>query len=252
MKSATGSIAGAALAGVLAAAPALAETQTETIVAEQRTSISLRVSPAAAQAFLPAGWTPNASAEGPNLTLVFMDRKLALTPDGKPLQSGVNRVLVLVIPAKSLATGETRSMIVGGYSADPLGVPGAYKVYAPGALTITRTERSDLVAMTTTVEEHWAAKGADGATVALDLAFTRGVPNLASFEQKNYSGAEPDFYRIYRGQQASEVLRGGAVDHVQSVTLKVSGGKLGAAINGTEKIVSISSAPFYSRKTYLP
>jgi hypothetical protein len=236
---------------LLAATPALSETQTENIVAEQRTSVSLRVSPEAAQAFMPKGWTPNS----PTLSVIFMDRTLELTPDGKPLQAGVNRMLVLAMAGKNIATGEIRSMIVGGYSADPLGTPGAYKVYRPGAVTVERTEHKDVVGgkLQTAVEEHWSARGTDGAAVDLTLAFTRGVPKLTPFEQKNYSAAEPDFYRIYRGQQAAETLRNGAgVNQVRSITLKASGGILGKAIDGSEQIVSVSNAPFYNRLTFLP
>lgn len=246
--------AGLAAAGLAVASPVLSETQTENVVAEQRTSVALHVAPEAAQAFLPQGWVLNTPA-GPNLTIIFMDRKLALTPDGKPLQAGVNRLMVLAVSAKNSATGQVRSMIVGGMSTDPLGTPGAYKVYRPGAVSLTRTEHSDVKAgrQETTVEEHWSAKGADGSSVTLDLAFARGVPTLTAFEQKNYSGAEPEFYRTYRGQQASEVLRNASgVDHVRSVTLTATGGAIGKAVNGTEQIVSISQAPFYSRLTFVP
>lgn len=255
MKDLTKAAAGLTLAAALAAGPARAETQTEHVVAEQRVSVSVRVSPEAAQAFMPKGWVPNASAAGPTLSLIFMDRALALTPEGKPLQSGVNRLLVLSMAGKNLATGEVRGLIVGGYSADPLGTPGAYKVYGPGVVGVTRTEHSQVKAgrIETDVDEHWSAQGADGATVELTLSYVRGLPTFSAFEQKIYSGADPDFYRIYRGQQASDVLRGpGGVDQVRAVSLKASGGKLGKALEGTPQILSITAAPFYSRKTYLP
>lgn len=246
---------GLAVAGMLATAPAWADTQTETIVAEQRTSVSVRIKPEAAQGFLPAGWAPNAAAAGPTLSLIFMDRKLQLAPDGKPLQSGVNRLLVLAMSAKNVATGEVRSMIVGGYSTDPLGSPGGYKVYAPGVVALTRDETSEVRdgQPQTRVRERWTARGADGATVDFEVAFMRGVPTLTPFEQKNYSGKEPDFYRLYRGQQATDVLRNASgVNRVQSVSLKASGGVLGRAVDGSEQIVSISNAPFYTRQTFVP
>jgi hypothetical protein len=237
-----------AIAAILAATPALAETQTENIVAEQRTMVSLRAEPAAVQAFLPAGWTLAAAAGSPNLTLVFMDRALQLTPDGKVLNAGATRQLTFVVAGKN-AAGQTRTFIVGGYTADPQGAPGAYKVYGAATIALTRTERVDAGA---TVEEHWVAKGADGSTVSLDLAFTRGVPTFSSSEIREYSAADPEFYRIYRLRQASEPLRNATVDHVKSVSLKASGGKIGAAIDGKQQIVSISQAPFYSRLTFVP
>ena len=80
---------------------ASAETQTENVVAEQRTYVYLQVAPGKAQAFLPSGWKVNPAAAGAtkdsNLTILFLDRKLALTPDGKPLQSGTNRLLVVIV-----------------------------------------------------------------------------------------------------------------------------------------------------------
>jgi hypothetical protein len=203
---------------------------------------------------MPAGWVPNPSATGPNLTLIFMDRPVQLTPDGKPLGSGVNRTLVLSATGRNSTTGETKGLIVGEFSADPLGVPGGYKVYRQGMINLTRSQRSDLKdgRLETVVEERWAARGADGSTVALDLTFTRGTPELRSFEQKVYSGADPNFYRIYKGAQASEVLRNATVNKVQSVSLKASGARLGRAIDGTEQILSISWSPFYTRQTYVP
>ena len=237
-----------ALTALIAATPALAETQTENIVAEQRTMLSLRAEPAAVQAFLPAGWTLAAAAGSPNLTLVFMDRALQLTPDGKVLNAGATRQLTFVVAGKN-AAGQTRTFIVGGFTADPLGAPGAYKVYQPASIALTRTNKADAE---TTAEEHWTVKGADGATVSLDLAYTRGVPTFSSSEIKEYSAADPEFYRIYRLRQAAEPLKNATLDHVKSVSLKASGGRLGAALNGSETIASISQAPFYSRLTFLP
>jgi len=242
-------------ASLLAATPALSETQTENIVLEQRTSVSVQISPDAAQAFMPKGWVANAApGAGPTLTLIFMDRDLQLLPDGKPMNAGVNRLLILAMAGKNAATGEVRSMIVGGYSADPAYAPGAYKVNRPGDVAVTRTDHKAVAAgkFDSRIEEHWTVKGVDGGTVAFDLAWTRGVPTLRPFEQKNYSGALPDFYRIYRGRQASEVLRDGTVNHVTSVMLKATGGLLGKAVDGTEKITTISNAPYYSRLTFLP
>lgn len=236
---------GLALAGALAAGPVMSQTHTETIVAEQRMSVSVRISPEAAQAFMPAGWTP----ASPSLSVIFMDRTLQLTPDGRPLGAGTNQLLVLVMGARN-AAGETRSMVVGGYSSDPSGAPGAYKTYRQGAVSVARREQKGPDGIR--VEEQWSARGEDG-DLTLDLAYTRGVASLSPLNLKVYSGAEPDFYRNYRGQQASEVLRGGSSpDRIQSVRLTASGGRLGRAIDGSEQIVSITSTPFYTRQTFVP
>ena len=237
--------------------PARAETQTENVVAEQRTYVFLQVAANAAQAFLPQGWTPNPAAMGPtkdaNLVLVWIDRKLALTPDGRPLQSGTNRLLVLLVPARNSQTGEAANMVVSGYSMDPQGAPGAYKAYGAGTVTVDRAEKSQ--GPGSTVEETWTARGPDGNTVNLRVAFTRGVPAMSSFDLKIYSAAEPSFYRIYRGEQVADIVRSvnTGVDRVQAIELKVTGsGKLATAVNGSEKIIAVNTMPFYRRLTFLP
>ena len=236
---------------------ARAETHTENIVAEQRTYVFLQVAQNAAQAFLPQGWTPNPAAMGPtkdaNLVLVWIDRKLGLTPDGKPLQSGTNRLLVLLAPVKS-PKGDAVNMVVGGYSMDPAGAPGAYKVYGAGPVTVDRDEKSN-GKPDSTVEETWAAKGPDGTSVNLHVVFTRGVPAASTFDLRIFSAADPAFYRMYRGEQVVDTVRSvnTGVNRVSAVELKVTGsGKLATAVNGTEKIIAINAMPFYRRNTFLP
>lgn len=236
---------------------AFAETHTENVVAEQRTYVFLQVAASAAQAFLPQGWTLNPAAAGPtkdaNLVLVWIDRKLALTPDGKPLQSGTNRLLVLLAPVKS-PQGDAVNMVVGGYSMDPAGAPGAYKVYGAGPVTVDRVEKSN-GKLESTVEETWAARGPDGTGANLHVVFTRGVPVASSFDLRIFSAADPAFYRMYRGDQVVDVVRSvnTGVNRVQTVELKVSGsGRLANAINGSEKIIAINSMPLYRRNTFLP
>jgi len=240
------------------ALPAQAETQTENIVAEMRTYLYLQLASDAAQSFLPSGWTLSPVATGAakdaNFVVLFIDRKLALTPDGKPLQAGVNRLLVVIVPSKNVKTGEVANMIVGGYSADPGGVPGAYKVYGPGAVTVDRTEQG-AGKLESKVTESWVAKGQDGNELDLRINFVRGVPSLSTFDVHNFSAADPTFYRIYRGEQVVDVLRSvnTGVNRVQMVELKASGsGKLAKAINGSEKIIAINALPFYRRLTFLP
>ena len=230
---------------------ARAETHTENVVAEQRTYVFLQVAQQAAQAFIPQGWSLNPAAMGPtkdaNLVLVWIDRKLGLTPDGKPLQSGTNRLLVVLAPVKS-PTGDAVNMVVGGYSTDPAGAPGAYKLYGAGPVTVDRIEKNN-------VEETWAAKGPDGTSVNLHVVFTRGVPTASNFDLRIFSAAEPSFYRIYRGEQVVDTVRSvnTGVNRVSAVELKVTGtGKLATAVNGTEKIIAINAMPLYRRNTYLP
>lgn len=241
------------VAGLQGAPAATAETQTESIISEQRTSLSVRITPEAAKALLPAGWESAAAPSAPNLSLIFMDRKLALEPGGGLLMAGVNRLLVLSMSARNPATGEVRSMIVGGYSADPAGSPGAYGVYGTGSVDVVRTERVSGM-QSDRVEENWTVKASDGGVLKVRLSFVRSAPKMGSFELKIHSAARPDFYRIYRGRQASDTLRSlaGGDDRISSVSLKASGGKLGDMLKGAGPVLAASNAPFYARDTFLP
>lgn len=243
------------MTGLLAAAtlgvtPALGQTHTETIVQEQRLSLSVSVSPEAAAAFLPQGWTP----VGSNLSVIFMDRSLQFTPDGGPLGVGANEMLVLVMTARN-AQGAVHAMVVGGYSADPAQAPGAYGVYQTGDVGVTRTEHKTVAAdhVETRVDEHWTVQGDDGVKLDLEIAYTRGIPTLRPLDIQVYSGAHPDFHRNYRGQQADEtLLNDSGVNRVQSVTLTASGGRLGQAIGPAAQITSITVTPYYTRQTFVP
>jgi len=66
--------------------------------------------------------------------------------------------------------------------------------------------------------------------------------------------AKPDFYRIYRVEQATDVLRSTAtgVDRIMKLSFKASGDKFGQLFDGTEQLISVVSIPYYSRQTSLP
>ena len=69
-----------------------------------------------------------------------------------------------------------------------------------------------------------------------------------------HSGVKPDFYRIYRIEQAADVVRSTATstDRAQKYAFKATGAKLSPLFNGSEQLVSITSLPFYTRQVSLP
>lgn len=239
---------------VLAAAPALAETQLENIVAERRITVGVQAKPEAVQRMLPNGWIPNAQASGANLTIIFIDRALTLAPDGKALNAGTNRAVTLVVGARNSQTGETRSMIVGGYTADLLSVPGVYKVARAADVDLTRRETkfSKGGKLAALVEEHWSVMGSDAGSVRFDVSYVSGVPIASRYEETNYSGADPNLGLIQRTYAAAETLRSATVDQLKSIRLKAFRGQLGGAVDGSERIVTVAATPFYSRLTLRP
>src|SRR5256885_183706 len=69
-----------------------------------------------------------------------------------------------------------------------------------------------------------------------------------------HSACPPDFYRIYRVDQAADVVRSTATgtDRVQKVSFKVVGQPLTQLFDGTEQLISITSIPLYTRQLFLP
>jgi len=131
------------------------------------------------------------------------------------------------------------------------GAPGAYGVYLPATVNLERRQRVDGDGKTL-IEERWSAKGPDGHWIEAELQFTRGPTVRAKSESKAYSGARPDFYRIYRAETVSDLVRGANGTDVSAVSVSVGGQKYAPLLGGPQKIVSVSSVPSFVRAIYLP
>ena len=219
-----------------------------------RTTIAFKVSDAAAQRLLPEGWEVSSPTVGPskgfNVAVVLIDSVSATDAEGKP--TAPFRGGVLVIPARKKGTEAAFSMVVYGIVV-PEVAPGAYGVYVPGQSAIERRVRSgaDGKAMT---DESWAFKTADGNAIDAQIQYAPGATAKAKLEAKVYSGAKPDFFRIYRFEQVTDVARSAAtgVDRIVKVSFKAVGPKLAQLFDGSEQLISITSIPSYSRIVFLP
>jgi hypothetical protein len=163
----------------------------------------------------------------------------------------VNRLAVLVVPGKNETTGAAGPVIVGGFSADPKGAPGAYRVFGPATVTVDRVIKAG---QPDVVQEAWRIETSGGDRFDLRMAYKRDVPVFTKFEQKVYSGADPSFYRIYRGDQGADVIRSTAtgVDRASQFELEAAGPQLGKLLDGSHEVVSASSLIWYRRTTSLP
>ena len=104
-----------------------------------------------------------------------------------------------------------------------------------------------------TVEESWQFKG-DGDTILLQLEYVGGVPVRSKLEVTPHSAVKPDFYRIYRFEQAADVVRSTVTgtDRALKYAFNAMGAKLSPLFDGSEQLISITSVPFYSRQIFLP
>jgi len=242
------------LALAVAARGASAAEKLVGIYGEQRTVVSFKVPDATAQKLLPEGWQASPATAGPskeaNLNVVFVDVLTIQNPDGTPGET--YRYAVLTVPAKKKGMDAAVPMVVTGLSTPP-NVPGAYGNYALANATVDRHVHID-PAGTSNIEESWEFKDDDGAAIQLELQFVRGVAARSKAELMPHSGIKPDFYQIYRIEQAADVVRSTAtgVDRAQKYAFKAAGTKLSLLFDGSERLISITSLPFYARQVFLP
>jgi hypothetical protein len=221
---------------------------------EERTVLAFKVPETAAQKLLPEGWQVSPPSTGPskdaNLNVVFVDVLTVQNPDGTPGET--IRVVALVVPAKK-GTDAVVPMVVGGFASIPAYVPGPYSTFALASATVDRHIHTDPTGKTN-IEESWEFKGDGGNAIGLQLQYDRGVASRSKAEVMPHSGVKPDFYRIYRIEQAADVVRSTATstDRAQKYAFKATGAKLSPLFNGSEQLVSITSLPFYTRQVSLP
>src|SRR5580658_5177846 len=134
---------------LLAAAFYLLPVHAETMVefsSETRFQLDLKVPDAALAAYLPAGFTSNAAAQGAakdcNLRAVFIDRVTVNGPDGRPIGKGSNRLVYLVAPVKD-PTGANVQMVIAGLTEDPADAPGPFGNYLQASTHAMQRSTSD-------------------------------------------------------------------------------------------------------------
>ncbi len=238
----------------LFAATAVAQEKHVVTDASVRTLLNFKAPDGAVQKLLPAGWQVDAPTSGPNaganLRITFIDGVWSHDPQGKP-QPATGRNITIGVPVK-MQGSETRGvMIFGGFTTGA--APGVYSVFAKSSVTSQRAFRTGADGVAT-VEEAWDAKSDAGDAVQFQLHYVRGVAAAEKVDVRVYSGAKPEFYRIYRYTQAADMVRGAgaAAERVKSFTFKATGPKLAPLFDGTEQLISITALPYYSRQVFLP
>lgn len=250
-------LAGAAVLSLIAAAahPALAQEKLVGTFGEVRTVLSFKVADTALQKFVPAGWQSSPFGAGPskgaNVSLVLLDMLTNQGPDGKP--EDTSRVAVLVFPAKKTGTEVTVPMVFAGFASSATGVPGAYGAYERAKATVVRNTHTDPEGKSS-ADESWDFSADDNSGISVQLQFVHAPTARTKLESRVYSAKMPDFYRIYRIEQALDVVRSSeaGVDRVQKVAFKIKGANIAPLFDGSEKLVSIVSIPWYTRQVSLP
>ena len=82
----------------------------------------------------------------------------------------------------------------------------------------------------------------------------RGTPSRVKGEAKPRSGSDPTVWRIYRFEQGVDVVKSipAGIDRVQSYHFRVAVPELAKLFDGSEKLISITVIPWYTRQAFLP
>lgn len=243
----------AAPAGLMAALPAMAETHVE-VANHTRTILWFQADEAKVNAVLPDGWTiasPAAGATaGGNAIILLIDALMSANAEGQAAANGAtNRLAVLAVPVTHDATGAAQTMIVGGYVNDPAGSPAYYQNYQAGSVGLERTLSGG---DTVEISESWSVSGPDGASLEIDLEWTRGTPSLARFDQVMVSATNPERVRFYRGHQGVDAIYSVPANISRAqVDYSVSGGLFGEVLDDAT-LIGVINLPWYYRDTFLP
>jgi len=241
---------------VLAVSPAVAQDKEKLSATDlsARTVLAFKALDATVQKLLPAGFELNAPTAGPskgsNFGITLIDYLVAHDPEGKPVRS--HTTVAMNIPAKRTAAGEAVGLVFGGLIGQAA-VPGPYGVFGAATITVDRRSHTDADGKSI-IDETWEAKADDGSVLEIALQFARGMPVRGKVEAKLHSGGKPEFYRVYKFEQAADVARSTAtgIDRVSKFTIKATGPRFAPLFNGSEQLISITSVPSYARSIYVP
>ena len=254
----TRAMAGAAFAaGIAAAIPAAAETLLEQ-GPEHRYQLDFHVPDAALQKMLPQGWVPAIATAGPakdaNLRMIFIDRVGILGPDGKPLGRGTARLAYLAVPVKQTSGEATGQMIIAGLTDNAADAPGAFGVYQY-APTAKMTRSMSASAGAPLAEEDWEFASASGERMQVHVKYERAAAAKGGGEVKFFNPSDPSKYQIFKTEQGTDITRNVTTnppDRVKEFSYRASGGRIAALFDGTEKVLSWDSQPWYNRSVIAP
>ena len=160
---------------------------------------------------------------------------------------------MFAVPAKHTQTSEMATVNSGGFTADVQNVPGPYKTY--GHATIRREQAYKGANIEAGVsDDFWEVRDARGGIIELRVQYQSALPSRAKSEQKIYSAVEPGFFRIYRTDTATDIVKSvpAGIDRVKNYQFRVAVPELSKLFDGTEQLVAVGVVPLYVRQIFLP
>jgi hypothetical protein len=166
---------------------------------------------------------------------------------------GVGRLAVFAVPAKNTQTGEMATVVIGGLVSNPLNIPGPYKNFVQATLRREQTYKGANIEAGL-VEDFWEVRDTRGRSMDLRVQYQRALPSRDKLEMKVYSAVEPSFFRIYRIDAATDIVKSipAGIDRVQNYQLRVTVSELSKLFDGSEQLVGIAVCPMFLRQVFLP
>ena len=241
----------------LISAAALAQTVLEQ-AAEHRLQLDFRVNDTALAKMLPAGWEAVIATAGPakdcNVRMIFIDRMGIIGRDGKPAARPTGRLVYLAIPVKKTGTDVAGQIIIHGLVDQAADAPGDFGVYQH-ATTAKMLRTSSAAGAAMMGAESWEFAAASGERIEVQIEYERGPLVKGTPEVKFFYANDPSKYLTFKVDQGIDIMRNVTTnppDRVKKFSYKAGGGKIAALFDGSERLVSWDSFPWYVRSVIAP
>lgn len=222
---------------------------------DSRVVLAFKVNDQAAQAMIPEGWKLLTLSKGPlagaNLLVAFIDRHLALGPDGKPITPYSGKSLALLNYGVKKGVKGARMYVTRVYETPPVASDYGNGVQADFSHSASLESRID---GTRVSKASWNIKPKTGGEISFNLSYITGMPGWKPAEATPYSSVNPDFHRIYRYEQLADLAMSNAIGRELNgdVSFQTSIPELAGMFDGGEKLVGVLSIPVYIRSVSLP
>jgi hypothetical protein len=207
------------------------------------------------QALLPDGWTsvpiPGGPLQGANILFVFIDTLLQRDPEGEALAPSTRRAVALAGLGKQADGDEVRLYVMRIYTTTPDANPYGVNVAADITRTASVTGPANGARRST---DAWQITVPGGGSLSFDLDYATGNRIWAKSDGFPHSALNPDFSRIYRFDQLTDLVVSTPIGKPSSgdFSLASSLADLSEVLDGTEQIVAIIDTPVYARDVFLP
>ena len=144
-------------------------------------------------------------------------------------------------------------VVIGGFTADTQDVPGPYKNFLHADFRREQTHKMINVEIGE-AEDLWEVRDNRGAIIELRIHYQKALSPRSKVEQNIYSAADPGFFRIYRVDQAVDIVKSipDGIDRVKKYQFRIVVPGLSNLFEGTEQLIGVGVIPIYVRQIFLP